>query len=375
MIKYLLLFSLLLSSYAFADQATDKAEFKKLYEEFNELYSSSQNIEPIVAVGKKLIKIAPKAYGRNSKNNAIVHYNMARLYDETSNGKIYEYEEIASEYYKKYFKILDKSKTPKDETYFDHYIELINTEMALHGIWYKNKYLNNLLSMASKSNIPVLKKAEIEVFVANQRYLKDDKAKALKIFISALNKLETIENTNKLTLANAYLGKALIHFDNKNYKDAEVGFQLALKNYEELETIDKNILANSHKNLARLYVETGKYDLAASHGEQVTKFANNPKEMFLPIVRKEPLYPSTARRHGAGGYVVIKLTIDTEGKTKNITVVESSSSVFEENAIKAVEGFRYIPQSENGTRIEVPNVMAVLQFGIASRKYMYMKAM
>ncbi len=76
----------LISQLAHADEATDKAEFKKLYAEFNDLYANSEAIDPIIVVAEQLYDLAPIVYGKNSKTHGVVTYNLASLYDEKGGG-------------------------------------------------------------------------------------------------------------------------------------------------------------------------------------------------------------------------------------------------------------------------------------------------
>ena len=67
---------------AFADEKADKTEFDNLYVKFNDLYANSEDLTPIIEVGEKLYKLAPKVYGKNHINTATVTYKMASLYDQ-----------------------------------------------------------------------------------------------------------------------------------------------------------------------------------------------------------------------------------------------------------------------------------------------------
>ncbi|MBL4603556.1 MAG: TonB family protein [Emcibacteraceae bacterium] len=375
MYRIILIFSItLFAAPLIADEATDKAEFKRLYAEFNDLYANSENINPIIDVGKQLYILAPKAYGKNHSNTAVVTYNLAKLYNEKSNGRDHSLEVMASDLYKKYFKILKKNKTPINGEYIDHYMAFVTTSRRLNGVKLKDRYLNKLISMSTSNLISEVKRAETEHFVANQRFLRGNEKKALKLFTQSKERYIAAIGKNNLMVANAATSEALIYFNNKKYTEAQSTYLQAIEIYESLNPINENLLANAHKNLARLYVETDKYDLAAYHGEQVIKFADDPQEMFLPIVRVTPLYPGYARTYGINGFVVLEITIDTEGRTKNIIITYASSKTFEKSAIKAVEKFRYIPRLKDDKRIEVHNVNVQMSFNIGERKAFTMKA-
>ena len=125
--KLILLFSiLLLPQLAFSDEAADKAEFKRLYAEFNELYAHSEDLDPIIDVAEKLYEIAPKAYGENHANTAVVTYNLASLYVEKSEISGFSHLNTnAAELFKDYFEYLDDTNAPQDRNYVYQYLQYI----------------------------------------------------------------------------------------------------------------------------------------------------------------------------------------------------------------------------------------------------------
>jgi TonB family protein len=76
-----------------------------------------------------------------------------------------------------------------------------------------------------------------------------------------------------------------------------------------------------------------------------------------------PQYPARALQRGRSGDVTLRFTIDVNGATKDIEVVESSSSVFEDAAVKALSQWRYAPLTENGKAVERRGVQTIIRFG------------
>jgi len=85
---------------------------------------------------------------------------------------------------------------------------------------------------------------------------------------------------------------------------------------------------------------------------------------YLPIVKVQPIYPRRALSRGIEGYVIVEFTVTKQGTTRNIFVVESSSSIFENAAVKAAEKFKYKPRVVDGEPIEVPGVQNKITFEI-----------
>lgn len=63
----------------------------------------------------------------------------------------------------------------------------------------------------------------------------------------------------------------------------------------------------------------------------------------------EPDYPAAAFRRGQQGWVVVRLDVDAEGRTRNVRVVDSQpDGPFDGAARAAVRGWRFEPPGEPG---------------------------
>ena len=85
---------------------------------------------------------------------------------------------------------------------------------------------------------------------------------------------------------------------------------------------------------------------------------------YLPIVKVQPIYPRRALSRGVEGYVIVEFTVTKQGTTRDVTVFESSSSMFNNAAIKAAQKFKYKPRVVDGQPIEVPGVQNKITFEI-----------
>jgi TonB family protein len=84
----------------------------------------------------------------------------------------------------------------------------------------------------------------------------------------------------------------------------------------------------------------------------------------IPLVRIAPDYPPEAVQQGLEGHVVLEFTITAEGATKDISVVESSTPIFEQAAITAVSRWRYSPRVVDGAGVESPGIHTVIRFAL-----------
>ena len=82
------------------------------------------------------------------------------------------------------------------------------------------------------------------------------------------------------------------------------------------------------------------------------------------IKKKPPKYPRNALDKGIEGVVILEYTINTEGNTEDIIVVESSNDIFNNAAIKAVSQFIYEPSVnlDTGLTISTPGVEHAVSF-------------
>jgi TonB family protein len=84
-------------------------------------------------------------------------------------------------------------------------------------------------------------------------------------------------------------------------------------------------------------------------GTGVTVFGSADAPKFLQ--RIIPVYPSSARRRGEEGRVMLKLTIDEKGNLLKIDVVESTGAHFAEAAVDAAKRSRFTPARRNNAPI------------------------
>jgi TonB family protein len=72
-----------------------------------------------------------------------------------------------------------------------------------------------------------------------------------------------------------------------------------------------------------------------------------------------PIYPPEARKNHIEGKVVLALTIEKTGTTRDIRVLSSPDQALTDSAIAAVSGWRYRPYQLNGSPVEVQSTVEV----------------
>jgi TonB family protein len=83
-----------------------------------------------------------------------------------------------------------------------------------------------------------------------------------------------------------------------------------------------------------------------------------------PIVRHAPDYPPDALERGLEGHVQVKFDVTAAGVVENVSVVESSDSQFEDSAVRAVSGWRYLPRIAAGKRVGSQGIHTIIRFAL-----------
>jgi protein TonB len=83
---------------------------------------------------------------------------------------------------------------------------------------------------------------------------------------------------------------------------------------------------------------------------------------IIPLVRINPDYPPRALSRGIQGWVIVQFTISATGTVKDPKVVDSSNSIFNDAALKAIARWRYNPKVEEGVAVERVGVQTKLVF-------------
>lgn len=83
---------------------------------------------------------------------------------------------------------------------------------------------------------------------------------------------------------------------------------------------------------------------------------------YLPIVRVAPVYPARALSRGLEGFVDLSFTVTTAGTVRDPIVLQSTSSLFERAAVRAVLKFKYKPRVVDGVPVDVPGVKTRISF-------------
>jgi len=85
---------------------------------------------------------------------------------------------------------------------------------------------------------------------------------------------------------------------------------------------------------------------------------------YLPIVKVAPIYPARALALEVEGYVIVQFTVTRTGTTRDVVVIESTSTLFNRAAVEAASKFKYKPRVIDGEPVEVTGVVHKITFEI-----------
>lgn len=367
MYRIILILSIILfAAPLLADEAADKAEFKKLYAEFNDLYANSEEIDPIIEVGEKLYVLAPKAYGENAKNTAVVTFNLASLYDELGKVNNNEHERKAVELYEEYFKILDKNDTQRDVAYLDHYIIYATAKINVESIKSKGNPIRKIVSIADSIDLAPLKRGHVEFGIGILYFKAGLQSSSYKHLQKAIELYTTEKGNDYIAIGQVLFWQAKIDMAKKKRSKAEANFLRTLDIFEKNGQSGNETVLATHAFLVNLYEDMDQSEKSTKHCVAIGMERKKEFDIFeLPIYRKPPEYPSSAARAGREAKVLLEFTVDKEGITRDVRILESSNKTFDKNSIDAIEKFRFAPQVKNGELVETRGVKNLLVYQMA----------
>ena len=71
----------------------------------------------------------------------------------------------------------------------------------------------------------------------------------------------------------------------------------------------------------------------------------------MNIFRARPAYPVRAMARGIEGHVIVQFDVTAEGRVINARVIESTSPLLDDSAIKAAERFKFKPRVVDGVAL------------------------
>ena len=82
--------------------------------------------------------------------------------------------------------------------------------------------------------------------------------------------------------------------------------------------------------------------------------------VLSPMIKIQPLYPSSAKRMGTEGHVKVELDVNSEGYVVNIKILESvPSGIFDRSVKKALRKWKFRPKTVDGKAVAQIGVLTL----------------
>lgn len=119
-----------------------------------------------------------------------------------------------------------------------------------------------------------------------------------------------------------------------------------------LPSLSSNVALNSAPAPSLSGLVAGAAAPSAPAVEQAGGQAGGPESEVMPLNDVRPEYPRYALQRGIEGHVKLAFTINRAGRVENLRVIEASpSNVFEREARRAAQRWRFAPRTENGLAV------------------------
>ena len=153
--------------------------------------------------------------------------------------------------------------------------------------------------------------------------------------------------------------KAEIHKNIEVYqgKQAEAGKNPP--NEKALKATDQNRVINNPESSTQGAVKRDMAKASQTNTPLIVETTFGSRNAPAFIHRETPLYPPVARRLGKEGKVVLKLMIDSNGRLREIEVLEDAAYGFTEAAVEAVKRSTYAPALQNGVKAAARAILPI----------------
>ena len=83
---------------------------------------------------------------------------------------------------------------------------------------------------------------------------------------------------------------------------------------------------------------------------------------LINILKVQPRYPTAAQTKGLEGTVIVQFDVTPLGTVENVSVIESSNSIFNKAAVEAAYRFKYRPKVVDGTSYGARGLQQLFRF-------------
>ncbi len=374
MIKKILIMYTLLILPSLAENEKDIVRLEKLQLQYTQISPVPDNVRERIDFNRDIQRLTSKIYGRKSAEYASACYELATLYEEKGrqsqrgqrNWK--RDHNRALDLYEDYFKIIRNNDHTLDKEYLTRLIDFVYYEKLIKGYYTNSNHFEDALEIARTINFSEAEVAEIEIDYALNSLNRYDHKGAEKYMASAKERFQNVYGDNHFKYAESLLLYGVAYQFNSKSSASDI-YEKALKLFDQFEQEDLTLKDETHKYLIDFYEKLGRSDKATYHCQALAQnYSLDPDQEIQPLYYIDPYFPrETPEQRAISRWSgLFELTIDTEGRTKDIQLVESSDDIYNEWVVQAISKFRYAPEILNGELVEKTGVkIPIRQFWIS----------
>ncbi len=342
---------LLHASPAQSDPAT---EFNTAYRAYNAAHDEGR-FEEAIPHAKRALELGETLLADRPDQLAMMTYNLAYTYQlaghiddaiETYEAALKRYEAVFGERSIELAELLDflassyvakSDKSPWDEKYSP----MAEARKTMKRLLKLSEY-NYGPSDARVASV-LTRLGDIE---ANIRKWSD----AAGRFERAISIVDSADASSILIHGDALIGLGRVSVMRKREKRAISYLEQALALLEAAENAPSKMVVGAHILLVVAHEELGNRDRATPHAKAIALLgADEGASGPYPIFRVTPRFPRIAQERGIAGVVILGFDVDAAGMVVNAKVIAAKpKGIFNDEALKAVNRFRYAPDYVDG---------------------------
>lgn len=342
-----------------ADQA-DVNAFQEAYKQF-QTAEASKDCDGAVEYGEKAYDLGSKILPEGDERVAMLGFNYGQILNRCGNED--EAKKILKVVLRRYEDAFGQDSRELIDPLFEYArSSLGHAESRTARVMYRRA-----IKIAEEKNADrpdfiaglYLEAGERILSVANTRDAKIYFEKAHEYYEKAFG----TDNANTAYAA-FWLGK--YNMTARKRKTAEGYFRQAVATYDKLDLQSQHYALTARAFLVQIYEDMGRSEEATEHCLTIGRLKPlAPDQEYRPLYVKIPKYPLSAQQAGREGYVVVQFEVNETGFVENPRIKErDGSKAFERSSLEAVNGYRFAPQYEDGSPIEVKDVEYMITYSL-----------
>lgn len=347
-------FVLALSLGSMKAQGDARGDFERAYKEYRQHMQAGEErlaLQPAKAAYDAGLQV----FGKKGLNTANLALNYAYLLNQRGQ------HEQARVVLKGKLKVLQKHYGKEAAELLPMYMELGMAHFELPSPRKGVNYLRQVASLVEDDENE-LYRARINFNIATQLISRQGMASARDFMETA----HTIYTRNlqkedvRLGLTSFHLGRFLI--TDEQYDRAKQELGVAIHVFSSLESTNRQTELAARLLMIVALENMGERDLATEHCLVIGRVRQDEDSDYVPVYKPQPIYPRAALQRRQSGEVVVEFMVDAAGIVVDPAIVSSSSEVFDQAALEAVNKFRYAPRFENGQPVATEGVQNKVMF-------------